>query len=335
MIKGIIAIIIIILGSVVFFLLRNKTVEETSSPMLFTVTIAGSSGNSALPIFLAQERGYFKQEGLDVVINTFEAGRLAGENLMAGKADFAVMTDFAFVNLLTTNEYISDLKILADIATFRHHELLARKDKGISQPSDLKGKKVGITEGTSAHFFLGRFLVRNGLKLADVVVVNLTPTALIDAISGGDIDAVLIWEPNVYKIKERLGANVINWPAQGAEKGHFLLVSKEEWVNNNTDTVSRVLKALVKAEEAILSEKDKSKAFLQHRAGYNQEYVDRLWPSYQFSVSLSQELILALEEYDKWNIKNKIGSPKTFNSLGFIYLDGLEKIKPEAVTIFR
>ncbi len=327
--------IFIILGIITGLVVLTRNGIEKKSMVLDKVIIAGTGGSSGMPIFLAQEKGFFKDEGLDAEIKEFEAGRFAGDNLIAGNSNFATMTDFAFVSLLANNKNDSNLKVVARMATVKNHELLARKDANISKPEDLAGKKIGVTKGTTGHFFLGLFLVRHGLKLADMNVVFLTPSELVEAIINGTIDAIFTWEPNVYKIKKAIGDNIISWPGQDSQLINFLLVSRQDWLDNNGELTEKFLRTLLKTEEYIASNQADAKLFMSRQGGYDSEYIELLWSRHNFSLDLPQDLISLFESQNKWNIKNNIGDDSTPNYLKHIYVEGLLKVKPNSVKIIR
>ena len=79
------------------------------------------------------------------------------------------------------------------------------KDRGILQPGDLKGKKIGVARATIAEFYLGQFLSFHNLAWQDVEVVNLNPGDLMEALVNGKVEAVMTWEPYIYEIKKRQG----------------------------------------------------------------------------------------------------------------------------------
>ena len=69
---------------------------------------------------------------------------------------------------------------------------------------------------------------------------------------------------------------------------------------------------------------------------FDDAYLEIIWQRYQFSLSLDQSLILAMEDEAMWMIKNNLTAEKNVpNFLDYIYEDGLKAIKPEAVEIIR
>ncbi len=77
------------------------------------LTIASYFGDSGALVYIADNRGYFKANGLDVTIKDYEAGKLAADALMAGKVDISTSAGFVFVSNSFNNP---DLKILGTVA---------------------------------------------------------------------------------------------------------------------------------------------------------------------------------------------------------------------------
>jgi len=108
--------------------------EKYTGP-LDKLTVAAYAGDTGALVYIAQEQGYFVDNGLDVVITDYEAGKLAADALLAGEADISTSADF----VLVSNSFEHDnLRIPGTIALANSVELVTRKDTGINQPSDLK-----------------------------------------------------------------------------------------------------------------------------------------------------------------------------------------------------
>ena len=75
---------------------------------------------------------------------------------------------------------------------------------------------------------------------------------------------------------------------------------------------------------------------MQKRLKLDDAYTATVWSQNQFSLSLDQSLIAAMEDEARWMIKNKLTNEKKVpDFLDYIYEDGLKAIKPEAVSIIR
>ena len=297
------------------------------------VTLGAYPLVSASLVYIAESRGYFVENGLDVSIKRYDTGILAAEALLAGKVDISTAADFAFVGLNFKN---SNLRVLTSIAESNNHFVIARRDHGVSQPSDLRGKRVGVSRGTNAELFLGLFLAFNGLSLRDVEVVDLTPSKIVDAISDGVIDACVMWDPWVYEIEGRLKSNAVSWSAQTGLDYYNLLLSRTEWIETHRSAIERFLRAVVQAEQFVKTNDEEARRIIALELGYDAQYLDSVWKKHNFVVTLPQTLLFSMENGARWRIENRLTDKTNVpNYLEFIYFDGLEAVKPEAVTIIH
>lgn len=291
-----------------------------------------ASEYSAL-VIIADERGFFKENGLAVTIREYESGYNSLTHLVQGDPDIAAATEFAFVNKALRHP---GLRIITSIATTAIHELVARKDRSIGKPSDLRGKRLGVSLKTSGEFFLTTFLILNNMMPDDVTIVDLSPPGLVEALSNGEIDAALSWDIFVHQMKEELGENAISWSAQGSQLASWVLVMKKETIDARPEVVERFIRSLILAEEFVRANNPEARAILARRWNREQEYVQYIWERQRPVVSLDQPLIITMENEARWMLQAGNGDKKTVpNFLDLIYLDALDAVKPKAITIFR
>ena len=73
---------------------------------------------------------------------------------------------------------------------------------------------------------------------------------------------------------------------------------------------------------------------VKKRLNYSDTYIAGIWPEHQFSLSLDQSLVLAMEDEGRWMINNNLTGEKTIPDFrNYIYESGLLEIKPESVNI--
>jgi len=215
--------------------------------------------------------------------------------------------------------------------------LIGRKDRGIEKVTDLKGKRVGTTLGTVAHFHLGRFLDLHGMSIKDLTLVDVkTPEEWVNAVVTGDIDAVATAQPYADFVKDRLGENSIVWPAQSGQPLHGLVISSSEWITRHPDATKRFLKSLAEAEGYVISHPAEAKVILQKWLNLDAVYVEAVWSRNQFSLSLDQALIVTMEDEARWMISDKLTAEEHVpDFFSHIYENSLKAVKPEAVNIIR
>ena len=293
---------------------------------------------STLPIytpsllFIAQEKGYFKENGLDVTIKLFQTGQIGLEEMQAGHIDIAHIADFVLVDAIFKGA--TSLRGLGSIVAADINHLLARKDRGISQPRDLKGKKIGVPRGTIAEFFLGTFLTFNNLSFNNVKIIYLAPSEMSEALAREQVDAVMIWDPVTYDIKKRFGDRIISWPGQSNQKFYHVLVTTAEFAQNRSRTLERLFQALTRAENFIKNNPDESIEITAKLINLDQSLFNTDWHNSNYELSLNQSLLIAMEDEARWMIQNQLTDRTRLpDFLDYIDAAPLAKVDPKAVRI--
>jgi NitT/TauT family transport system substrate-binding protein len=297
------------------------------------LTIGGALSEIWGPAFVAQEKGFFEKNGLDITFKAYDTG-LAGANaVVKGELDLTLLTEYQFVNEVLNGEKLSIIGVANN--TFSWY-IVGRKDKGISSITDLKGKKIGTMLPGPGEFYLGRMLFLHGLSMADVTLINTPVSQWTDAISSGSVDAVVIWQFYLDQIKGRLGNNGITWSVQENQPIFGVITGRSDWVAEHKEAITRFLKAMVEGEGYLLNNQTEAKAIVQKRLNYTDEYMAVAWPSISYSLSLDLSLLTAMQDEARWMIANNLTTEKEVpNFEKYIYLDGLKAVKPGAVNITK
>jgi putative hydroxymethylpyrimidine transport system substrate-binding protein len=139
------------------------------------------------PLFVALERGYFKEAGLDVVLQPPADPNDPPKLVAAKKYDLAV--SYQPQLHLQVKEGLPLVRIATLVAT-PLNTILVLKDSPIKTLADLKGKRIGFSVGGLENALLGTVLARHGLTMADVRMVNVN-WSLSPALITGKVDAVI------------------------------------------------------------------------------------------------------------------------------------------------
>jgi NitT/TauT family transport system substrate-binding protein len=331
LIFAIIAIVIVVLGAA--FVLWPRPPKGYSGKMeTVTIGLPTSIGFATYTI-IAQERHFFARNGLNGTIRDYSEGVNALDGLLNGDVDIAGASEYGMVGKAFNGDRVC---VIATVSKTGTYFVTGRKDRGIKDIADLKGKRIGVTLHTISEFYLSRFLNLNGIQIRNVTYVNLRATQLEDAIVDGTIDAVISHVSNFFSIKHRLDANGKSWPAQSGQPTYVLATAKTDWVAQRPELVKRFLNSLTQAEEYIINHPNKAKAVTQKRFKFDRASIESVWQVQQFSLSLDQSLIAAMEDEARWMIKNNLTAEKTVPDFGnYIYVDALKAVKPEAVNIIR
>jgi ABC-type nitrate/sulfonate/bicarbonate transport system substrate-binding protein len=284
-------------------------------------------------IYIAQEQGFFKRYGLDVSIENYQAGVYAVSDLLADKVDVATATGFVLALRGFTR---GDLRAIGSISSADTNEVIARRDRGIGKPGDLKGKRIGVSRGTANDFFLSTFLSFNDIRPGEVRIIDLKPAEMATALSEGKVDAVIIFPPSSDHIKKELAGKLVSWPAQGGQDYYFLMIALEELIKTRPRVVTGLLTGVLEAEAFLKQHEKEAQNLIMRELNLNRETVLNTWSRIHFRVGLDQSLLTLMEDEARWAIQNKlVDTGKIPNYLSLIYLDGLKEIKPEAVSVIH
>ena len=163
---------------------------------------------SSAPLFIAMDKGYFKEEGIEINPQWFDAAQPIAVATASSKVDVgATGISASLYNMAAKGQ---KLYIVADKGReekgFSSSALLANADAyagGLNSIEALKGKRIGITQkGSTFEYMAGRLLESKGLSNDDVNLVPLGKiSAVMAALQSGQIDACILNEPNVSKVQ--------------------------------------------------------------------------------------------------------------------------------------
>jgi NitT/TauT family transport system substrate-binding protein len=228
----------------------------------------------------------------------------------------------------------SSLRIIAAIGTSSASEIVARKDRNIREPADLRGKRVGYSPGTTSSYFLHSFLLLHHLSRKDITAVAIPAARQAEALVNGEVDAVSAFEMYSFAARKELGSNAVAWDSQNTLGYQWLLVTREG-STPSAETKKRLLNALILAEEFAVNHAEETRSIIAGRWNIDPELIRHTWSGTRLFVSLSQSVITAIQSYVKWNMDGEgiTGNPPDV----LLYIDArpMEEVDPRLVTIFR
>jgi len=230
--------------------------------LLFTTAQAGTKvtfaeavrGEGWLPIYLAQELGYFEEEGLTPEFITYKDGPLAQMGLLNGDAQFCII---GFEPVLMAFDKGQKSKAILTTLNSQPYTLVSRP--AIKQIADLKGKVVfGGMPGSAPYYFVKTALRNAGLNPdKDVTFASLEYGAELVAMSKGDLDAGYVRATRFKQIEE-VGGNVLvdaTDPAQhkgiyGSERYEAMIVQvTDKFIKEHPELVQGFANAVYRAIE--------------------------------------------------------------------------------------
>jgi ABC-type nitrate/sulfonate/bicarbonate transport system substrate-binding protein len=324
-------VIIALLVGGYFIFLGNEKEEKYSGPVE-KITLGAETSLLTAAVWIADEKGFFEEYGLDLEIVEFESGKASFNDMLNNGVDISTV---APTPIMFNSFERDDFSIFATfVSSTEDVKVIARKDSGINQAKDLIGKKIGTPAGTTGQFFLSSYLTFRGVDYSEIEEVDISPSNLPNALNNGEVDAIVIWEPHAYNAINLLGGNSIHLPSPEVYDETFNFMVMDNYVENNPEVLVRFLKALDKATKFIENNKEESQRIVADRLKLDIEVMTVLWKDFVFDITLEQSLILTLEAEAQWAINNNLTEATEIpNYLDYINIDALREVKPESITI--
>ncbi|MEV5877782.1 ABC transporter substrate-binding protein [Streptomyces sp. NPDC052101] len=215
--------------------------------------VGGIDKQIYLPFQLAQNLGFYKKYGVDVVLSTEQDGGTGAEDAMAsGQVDMAGAWYNHTIDFQVKGKAVEDIVQLSGAPGER--EMCATKS-GVHSAADFKGKTLGVTDLGSGTDTLTQFLAaKKGVKTSDFhrIGVGAGSTA-VAALQNGKVACVMTTQPTVAAIQKKgIGYSAVDvattegataatggaWPAAG-------VIARSDWVDSHKDAAQKVVDALV------------------------------------------------------------------------------------------
>lgn len=301
--------------------------EVEAEPVTIGAAVLESNGL----IYIAQEQGYFAGNGLNVTLKTYDTGMAAVTGMLRGETDMAQAAEFALVEKSFGGEKI---RVICTTDKGEYIYIIGRKDAGIHNLADLRGKKIGLPRKTVSEYYLSRALLFQGISMQDVTLVNINRSQSLDTILNGDADAIITTQPYVDGIQDSLGTNAVKLPVQSKQPIFAVVITTDSWLTQNPEQAKNFLKALSQAEDFAESNPAAARAIIQKRLNYSDEYMEVAWNEHQYSLTLDESLVTAMEGEARWMIASNMTTQASIPDFrAYIDASYLRVVKPEAINI--
>ena len=184
-----------------------------------TMNIGILPAESAIPIIIAYEMGYFDEAGLDVSIKAFSSPNDRNVAVQAKELDGVigdVMTCAAFV------DHGIAMKITSDIS--EDFKILSSPNSGVSEMSDLAGKKVSLVKNFILEYIMDQFANDGGFTYEIVEIPSFSGRT--EALMSDQVDAVLFTEPQAGMLAAQ-GAHILGSSKDAGIKGGTFMFTDE------------------------------------------------------------------------------------------------------------
>lgn len=207
------------------------------------------------PFYLARDRGYFADEGIDLTIVRGQGSSDAAQKVDLGQAQFGISDT---PTVLTAISKDADLMIVGMVFDKAANNLFFRKSEGIETPADLPGKKIAAPPGDSHRFLWPAFANLNGIDPDSVTLVNVKPEGKQAIVASGQVAGAFdlytnkaVWD----KVLEDDLGNMLFADFGVALYGHSYITHKDV-IASDPELVKGFLRATYKGWVDTFNERD-------------------------------------------------------------------------------
>lgn len=221
-----------------------------------TLGVGGKPLLYYLPLTIAEQKGYFKAEGLEVEINDFGGGAKSLQALVGGSVDAVTG---AYEHTIRMQQKGQDIRAVIELGRFPGIVLAVKKEHQgkVKTAADLKGMKIGVTApGSSTNFFVNYLIAKSGGNYKDSAFIGVGAGAgAVAAMQKGEIDAISNLDPVISKLElDKTVFILADSRTEAGTKAIFggsnpaaVLYLKNEFIEKNPQTTQALVNAFHKA----------------------------------------------------------------------------------------
>lgn len=258
-------------GGVWYFGGEKKSGEDTAEKT--TVDVGYKKHVAYMPLFVAQEKGFFKQEGLSLNPVVFDSTNQMMTAVVSGDIDASL----GGANLQTVygieEKSPNSLKVFQTLDVNENTGItcvMVNSDSNISSMSELKDKKAATLPGTFAPIWIDEALKTVNLSKNDIEIQGLSPKLQLSSLESGQVDVLFTVEPACsFGVNKGIGKIIYNEPLRHLGDSLTASVVSSKLVEEDPETAEKIIKAADKAIDFIRNNPDKSMEIMANYAKYD------------------------------------------------------------------
>lgn len=307
---------VVVFGALIVGCSNNKKSSSDSS----VVKVSIQPYPLYAPIYIAKELGYLeeslKDTNIEVKWQSFKSGTLVNESFAAGESDIGVLGDVPAIIAKGSGQ---DIEIISNVAYGEKSlAILVAKDSSISDPAQLKGKKVAYVKGSYAHHLLSIILENEGLTFKDIESVNLDAADIQVAINNGQVDAGVLWEPYVT-LGEKSGLEKVLVDGTNVKRSNLVAMANKEYAENNSEVVEAFIKAYNQGCDYLNENPEEAAKLISDELNVSEDDLIDIFKNLNYTAEITSDDISELKVVEKFLkdeslISNEVDIDKLVNT---------------------
>lgn len=276
---GLVFVLIVLCLVAAWRLTHNKNQPKIEEAVV--VTIADLPIVQALPLYVAEAKGYFEDEGVEMKRFTFNNPNQIVDGLLSGDIDFAIDAATGIVGIAESKKPGS-LKIFMLAGgdnVVENDAILVRADNNtLTEMKDLSGKSLGILPGIQWRTIAETILLESGLDTQSATLIELAPGLQAQALESGAIDALLGVEPIPTIVRQKeVGKDLLPYATIRTVADPFYGgagVISTSFLREHPGLAEKVISAIGKAARDIQDNPNEARQHLSGNTPLTSELID-------------------------------------------------------------
>jgi NitT/TauT family transport system substrate-binding protein len=233
----------------------------------------------SIPTFVAQEKGFFAEQGLEVELIPFNSGSAVTDALVAGRIDAncgSSMTGHWFAAQAAPDSFKIFLALgVKPGKKDRSFVVVVKKDSPMQDLKDLKGKKVGTYPGATS-VALARAVIRTQIDPEEVIFTQVPPPNMVPALAAGQLDAFFTPEPSgMMAVSKGVGRYLMKGPLSllNLKRGFpgMAFSFSKDFLEERPEDAKKVKAAMYKAVDYFRNHEQETRPYLMEYTGLPEE----------------------------------------------------------------
>lgn len=230
------------------------------------------------PVYIAQDKGFFREEGITVeIVDVVAGGATATQMVARGDVQAGLLSTMALINAKNAGLPVVGV---ADIQSAFNEspleEFFVRNNSNINSIKDLKGKTIAINLLKSSFHYTWVLALKNaGMNETDVNFVNIPFSEQESALMSGRVDAIGLMQPYTKSARNNENLKTLyNSVDCFGERQFCEIFMNENWANKNVEKATKFVSAIVKACKWVEENQLEAKQIISKYSGVSVENID-------------------------------------------------------------
>jgi ABC-type nitrate/sulfonate/bicarbonate transport system substrate-binding protein len=268
------------------------------------------------PHIVAMQKGWLREAGFtDVTTRSFTGGALAGEALLANEIQLWTPGNLPPISMAHTG--IPVVLLGTNCIATEAEQLVARKDANIRGPEDLYRIRIGLLAGSTASATLSNLARHYNLDERRLQVVNMPPPEQLAALNGGQIGALLCWQPWGYNARRNEAMELVHtgtYSNFASNRGaavqvsatRSVFVASQEFCRRNPNAVRALVAVLLRAQKYVADPANRAEVLplVARETRQPAELVAAIWDQYVFDAAFSEAFVADMESMTQYLVRS-------------------------------